>query len=134
VNSLVRIDTNTGHASIVGSMGIADVQAIAIDPDMPAAVEHSTTTSIPSTLVLEQNFPNPFNPATTIRYSVPHESSVRLEIYNLLGQKVQELVNERQSAGWKEVQWNASTLSSGIYFYKVTAGNAVQMKKMTLLK
>jgi aminopeptidase N len=134
VNSLVRIDTNTGHASIVGSMGIADVQAIAIDPDMPAAVEHTSTSSTPSTLVLEQNFPNPFNPATTIRYSVPHESSVQLEIYNLLGQKVQELVNEQQHAGWKEVQWNAAALSSGIYFYKVTVGNAVQMKKMTLLK
>lgn len=134
VNSLVRINTDNGAASVIGSLGRSDIQAIAIDPDMPAGAEQNKTTAIPATLVLQQNFPNPFNPSTTIRYAVPSETTVRLTVYNLLGQFVQELVNEKQSAGWKEVQWNASHLSSGIYFYKLTAGNAVQMKKTILLK
>jgi aminopeptidase N len=134
VNSLLRIDTLSGTATVIGSMGKADIQALAIDPDMPAGVDHDKPAAIPAALVLQQNFPNPFNPATTIRYAVPSETTVRLTVYNLLGQFVQELVNEKQSAGWKEVQWNASHLSSGIYFYKLTAGNAVQMKKTILLK
>jgi aminopeptidase N len=134
VNSLIRIDTSSGAATVIGSMGKADIQAIAIDPDMPAGVEEHASAAIPATLVLQQNFPNPFNPSTTIRYSVPAETHVTLEIYNLIGQKVQQLVNERQSAGWKEIQWNAAHLSSGIYFYKLTAGSSVQTKKTLLVK
>ena len=96
----------------------------------------------PTIFSLEQNYPNPFNPSTTIRYSLPSSSRVKLYVYNILGQVVSDLVNEEQSAGWKEVEWNASGVSSGIYFYKLTAlqkdggqaGSFVEVKKMLLVK
>ena len=84
---------------------------------------------------LGQNYPNPFNPSTTINFSVPVENSlVSLKIYNSLGQEVGTLINQIVPAGNHEVQFDASDLSSGIYFYTLTAGNFVESKKMTLLK
>ncbi|MFA6438875.1 MAG: M1 family aminopeptidase [Bacteriovoracaceae bacterium] len=134
INSLVKIDTSSGVATVIGSLGKSDIQAIAIDPVMPAEVQQQQSVAIPVSPVLEQNFPNPFNPATAIRYSIPTETHVRLAVYNLLGQLVETLVNEQQSAGWKEIHWNAAHLSSGIYFYKLTVENKVRMKKMMVLK
>ena len=90
--------------------------------------------SVPTTFALSQNYPNPFNPLTTIRYSLPSTANVKLAIYDLLGREIATLVNEEQSAGWKEVEWNASAFSSGIYFYRLTAGNYVGVKKLMLLK
>lgn len=88
---------------------------------------------------LEQNFPNPFNPSTTINYSIPsnvkHETSkTKLIVYDLLGREISTLVNKEQKPGNYEVQFNARNLTSGIYFYKITSGNFVSVKKMTLLK
>jgi ligand-binding sensor domain-containing protein len=83
---------------------------------------------------LSQNYPNPFNPTTTIRYALPSQSIVRLSIYNLLGREIATLVNEEQSAGWKEVKWNTVGVASGIYFYKLTAGSFVEVKKMLLIR
>ena len=91
-------------------------------------------TSLPTVYSLEQNFPNPFNPSTTIRYSLPSSANVKLSVYDLLGREIATLVNEEQSAGWKEVQWNAGRVSSGIYFYKLTTGSFVEVKKMMVLK
>jgi hypothetical protein len=90
--------------------------------------------SVPTTFALEQNYPNPFNPSTTIRYALPNSAKVRLMIYDLLGREIATLVNEEQSAGWKEVEWNASAFSSGIYFYKIHANNFNETKKMVLMK
>ncbi|MFA5831869.1 MAG: SBBP repeat-containing protein [Bacteroidota bacterium] len=89
---------------------------------------------IPSKFTLQQNYPNPFNPSTVISYQLPVNSKVTLEIYDVLGREVATLVNEEQSAGWKEVRWNASKVSSGIYFYKIQAGNYVEVKKMLVVK
>ncbi len=87
---------------------------------------------------LYQNYPNPFNPATTIRYTVGAQNlvpqHVDLSIYNTLGQKVATLVNKKQSAGSYQVKWNASGLSSGVYLYRLQAGDPVQTKKMVLMK
>ncbi len=84
---------------------------------------------------LAQNYPNPFNPSTTINFSVPEENTlVSLKIYNSLGQEVGTLINQIVPAGNHEVQFDASGLSSGIYFYILTAGNFVESKKMTLMK
>jgi polyhydroxybutyrate depolymerase len=88
----------------------------------------------PTAFALEQNYPNPFNPLTTIRYSLPSECRVKLSVYNILGQAVNELVNEKQSAGWKEVRWDAKDVSSGIYFYKLQTGNYIDVKKMMVVK
>ncbi len=94
---------------------------------------------MPEGFGLLQNYPNPFNPQTEIAYSLPEGSNVKLEIYNVLGQKVKVLVDEYQSAGTKKVVWdgrneNGEKVSSGIYFYRLDAGNYVQTKKMSLLK
>jgi len=83
---------------------------------------------------LSQNYPNPFNPSTTIRYTLPHNARVKLIIYDLLGREIETLVNEEQSAGWKEVEWNAKNISSGIYFFKLTTGIFVDIKKMIVVK
>ena len=83
---------------------------------------------------LAQNFPNPFNPNTTILYQVPQDGIVNLKIYDILGAEVTTLVNEQKKAGKHEVKFNASALSSGIYIYKLQAGDFVSSKKMILLK
>lgn len=89
---------------------------------------------VPSKFELAQNYPNPFNPATKIRYTIPDAGLVTLKIYNLLGEEVVTLLNEEQSSGVYEVTFNASQLSSGIYFYTLTSGDLVSTKKMMLLK
>ena len=89
---------------------------------------------IPIEYALEQNYPNPFNPVTTIKYSLPTESRVKLEILNLLGEQVELLVNETNTGGDYEAIWDASNLASGIYFYRLQAGDFVQTRKMILLK
>ena len=88
----------------------------------------------PTDFALNQNYPNPFNPTTTISFSIPSEEFVSLKIYNSLGEEVTELINEIKKAGNYEINFNASGLSSGIYFYKIQAGSFTQTKKMTLLK
>ena len=92
------------------------------------------TTTLPNSYALDQNFPNPFNPATKINFSIPVEAFVSLDVYNSIGQRVATLVNETKTAGTYEVNFNAANLSSGIYFYKLTSGNFTETKKMILMK
>ena len=96
--------------------------------------ETKGTDKLPTDFVLSQNYPNPFNPSTNIKYSIPEASNVRLTIYNVLGQKVAELVNAHKDAGNYVVTWNASNLASGIYIYRLEAGSVVMNQKMLLLK
>lgn len=88
----------------------------------------------PAVFALEQNYPNPFNPSTTIKYSVPQKSDVKLTVYNVLGMKVAELVNETKSAGNYAVQWDAAQVSSGVYFYTINASGKTLTKRMMLVK
>ena len=89
---------------------------------------------LPETFMLFQNYPNPFNPITEIKYILPKSCQVRLEVYNLLGQKVATLVDKYQKAGYKTARWDASSFSSGIYFYRLQAGDFVQTRKMVLIR
>ncbi len=90
---------------------------------------------LPEDFTLSQNYPNPFNPSTTLQFSLPEASQVRLEIFNLLGQKVSTLVaGDKLQAGWHSVQFDASNLSSGVYIYRIQAGEFVQTKRMLLIK
>ena len=88
----------------------------------------------PSTFKLEQNYPNPFNPSTTIKYSIPENSFVNLSVYNMLGQKVIELVNEMMSAGEYQIEFNSAELSSGVYIAKLISGDYTHLIKMILAK
>jgi hypothetical protein len=89
---------------------------------------------LPTSFNLEQNYPNPFNPATTIKFSLPEAANVTLNIFNVLGQKVSELVNTNLEAGWYSYQWNANNNASGIYIYELRTDKFVSIKKMIFLR
>lgn len=89
---------------------------------------------IPFIFELSQNYPNPFNPETNITFSLPDESHVKLRVFNILGQEVASLINEVRNAGVHTIKFNASNLVSGMYIYKIEAGDFVQVKKMLLMK
>jgi hypothetical protein len=89
---------------------------------------------IPEVYSLDQNYPNPFNPATTISYSIPKAGNVTLKVFNVLGQEVKTLANGFQQAGKYTVTFDASSLTSGVYFYSISSENYNQVKKMLLLK
>jgi len=89
---------------------------------------------IPATFYLGQNYPNPFNPSTTIRYGLAAQTHVSLEVYNLLGQKVATLVSGEQPAGTHEVVFEDNSLSSGLYLYRLQAGQYTETRKLMLLR
>ena len=95
---------------------------------------HLAPDEIPSVFSLSQNFPNPFNPSSNIRYGLPLTSFVTLTVYNTLGQQVAQLVNEQQQAGYHEVVFRGDGLASGVYFYRLDAGSFTSVKKLLLLK
>ncbi|HEX9657082.1 MAG TPA: T9SS type A sorting domain-containing protein [Bacteroidota bacterium] len=106
-----------------------------VDEDGPKPI----SSTIPSEYKLEQNYPNPFNPSTTINYDITTSSPVRLEVYNIMGQKVRTLVNDVQAPGRWTVEWNGrnelgATVASGMYFYRLETPNVVLTRKMLLMK
>ncbi|MCW8817705.1 MAG: T9SS type A sorting domain-containing protein, partial [Ignavibacteriaceae bacterium] len=145
LNDFVSIDPMTGAGTVVGSVGMKHILSLAYIDEIVLGVEDDeNNVNIPTAYSLKQNYPNPFNPSTTINFSLPAESDVKLVIYNMLGQEITTLVNEQIPAGNHSVIWNANNsggtqLTSGIYFYKLTAsgtnGSKFQdVKKMILIK
>jgi flagellar hook assembly protein FlgD len=94
----------------------------------------NNVTGIPTEFSLAQNYPNPFNPTTNISFAIPTESFVSIKIYDILGKEVSKIVNETKQAGYYNFNFDATSLSSGMYFYKIEAGNFVQTKRMLLMK
>jgi len=90
--------------------------------------------TIPTEFKLEQNYPNPFNPSTKIKFAVPERSNVLIKIYDILGSEVATLVNKEMEVGRYDVEFNAGGYSSGIYLFRMEAGNYVNTKKMILLR
>jgi hypothetical protein len=90
--------------------------------------------SIPAEFKLSQNYPNPFNARTAIEYSLPRDSHVRIVVYNLLGQNIETLVDQGQTAGNHLTVWNADDVPTGVYFYRIEAGEFTQTRKMLLAK
>lgn len=117
---------NLSNASNTVSISVTDIKEI--------------KSNIPTNYNLYQNYPNPFNPATLIRFNLPYESKIRLIVYNMLGQEIRELVNSVTPAGTYEVLFNAGNLSSGVYYYKITAISTndnkqfIDVKKLILIK
>ncbi len=97
-------------------------------------VSSENKNDIPSEIILEQNYPNPFNPSTIISFAIPENSEVSLEVFDLLGRKVANLVNERREAGYHQVNFDASRLASGVYIYQLQTNGKVFIQKMTLIK
>ncbi len=97
-------------------------------------VEEKYISEIPTKFELYQNYPNPFNPTTTIEFDLPEKVHVRLVVYDVLGREIKRLVDEELGAGKYEVKFDASNLSSGIYFYVLDAGKFRGVKKMVLMK
>ncbi len=130
------------------SQGETNIQSVALGLDKAQYLRDNalvldadeSSEEVPDKFTLYQNYPNPFNPTTTIKYSIPNIAGVEtqnlasLRIYNVLGEEVATLVNEKQAPGNYSVQFDASNLSSGVYFYKLQYGNFVATKKMILLK
>ena len=117
-----------------GSMAsrIKIVPTSELPPSPP--LENGEVKEIPSEYTLKQNYPNPFNPSTSIKYGLPEAVHVRLSVFNILGQCVMTLVDERKNAGFYEVTIDASKLTSGIYFYRLQTGNFTSVQKMLLVK
>ncbi|HEY6906778.1 MAG TPA: T9SS type A sorting domain-containing protein, partial [Ignavibacteriaceae bacterium] len=110
------------------------LKQIDLDGTSKYSNEVEVQVSVPAEFALEQNYPNPFNPSTVIKYSIPADQQVKLNVYNLLGENVMTLVNRVEKAGQHEVNFNASNLASGVYFYKLEAGTNTSIKKMILMK
>jgi hypothetical protein len=106
-------------------------------PEKPVltAVETGPRTGpLPSEFSLSQNYPNPFNPVTIIRYGLPKECQVNVTVHDVLGKRVMTLVDANQDAGWHQVNLDASRLATGVYFYRIEAGDFRQTRKMMLMK
>ena len=89
---------------------------------------------VPQEFELFQNYPNPFNPNTTIKFSLPAKIYLTLSVYNIIGQKITEIFKGKMDEGYHEITFNASRLSSGVYFYKIESENFNSIKKMILMK
>jgi hypothetical protein len=115
------------------SDGVID---LIVDEDNPNITQSIDINDIltPRTYTLSQNYPNPFNPSTTIEFSIPQSSNVSIRIYDIMGREVATLVNEYRGTGTYIATWNAGSFSSGVYFYKLIAGNFSETKKMVLSK
>ena len=100
----------------------------------PQTVDISEPIKLPISFNLEQNYPNPFNPTTTISYSIPVTSFITLKVYDILGREVTTLINEEKPAGTYNLNFNASNLTSGVYFYKMKAGEYASTKRMVLIR
>lgn len=142
VSDFFAIDKTTGAGTIIGSVGLQGLTGLARTKGLVSVDDKGSL--LPEQFALYQNYPNPFNPSTTIRFSLPVNSNVRLQIYNLLGEVVKDIVNTNLPAGTHSFNWNADNnknvkVTSGIYFYRLTADGVdgskySEVKKMILLK
>ena len=137
-NTVHVIDPLTYQTSSSWNIGFIGLTSIVFDIT-PVAIAETPANMLPSAFALEANYPNPFNPTTTIRYSLPVSTSVELAIYNTVGQKIVTLASGRESAGYQAVTWDGrddsgNTVASGIYIYRLTAGSFQQSAKMILMK
>ncbi len=130
----VLLRDSTFHMWYGGDAGGRSWTGYATSPRVTTGVAENSDASTPRNFQLQQNYPNPFNPSTTIRYGLPSRSNMTLTVFNTLGQSVSTLVNGEQEAGYHEVRFDGSGLSSGVYFYRIEAGSFVETRKLVLLK
>ena len=120
------------------SIHLDDIRLVAAGAPVTAVLEDHTDTT-PQTFTLDQNYPNPFNPATTIRFDLPRSVDIELALYNLTGQKVATLAHGLREAGTHTLRWDGrdddeQELASGVYLYRLEAGERVETRKLLLLR
>ena len=120
--------------TVTNSLGYSSEADVAFSVGLGATHVSRGEAPVPGQFMLYQNYPNPFNPSTTIRYGLPNRSHVALTVFNSLGQRVAVLQNGEQEAGYHEVKFDASGLSSGVYFYRLRAGDFVETKRLLVMK
>ncbi len=134
IASIGDLDISAGNNTLLfdnvtGNLGLDVIEFFRVDE--PVSVRHN---EVPYGFSLTQNYPNPFNPTTNIQYSIPTQENVVLKIYNMLGQEVATLVNEVQSPGAYHITFDASHLASGLYIYRIQAGEMTKAKRMMFIK
>ncbi|MDP1676238.1 MAG: M14 family zinc carboxypeptidase [Bacteroidota bacterium] len=135
IMALTYEDGNCTSASMFDNTAQAILKGVdAYLHDTTSVTSVLATNNIPEQYFLEQNFPNPFNPTTTINYQLPITNHVSLKVYDVLGREVALLVNEEQSSGKHSITFNASSLSSGVYVYRLHSGSILETKRMVLMK
>jgi hypothetical protein len=139
INVLYQTDTKAGSIADGGESFIGDVDHLFLKFEWPETGVKEKQVPILKGYALHQNFPNPFNPTTTIQFRLPKDSHVQLTIYNMLGQKMLRLVNEKRSVGIHSINWDGldksgNAVSAGIYFYQLQAKGFVTTKKMIMAK
>jgi len=136
-------DPSTGQITDMlssNSMEISQIFPIALEISIYSSVLGLLdAVGVPKTFSLHQNYPNPFNPSTKIRYDLPNNAYVNIDIYDVIGRNIKSLVNTFQTAGYRSIHWNATNdlgqpVSAGMYFYTINAGEFRQTRKMILLK
>ncbi|MBT8380464.1 MAG: T9SS type A sorting domain-containing protein [Ignavibacteria bacterium] len=138
-NDFISINTSTGEGTIIGPTGFKHILGLAVAELDASSVNNNENKTVPDEFALYQNYPNPFNPSTKIKFTIPTVGSsvmnfVLLKVYDVIGNEITTLVNEEKSPGYYEVQFDASSLPSGIYFYNLTSGSFSETKKMLLIK
>jgi hypothetical protein len=118
----------------IDQWGLSATDTVHVTVEDVTALGDLTMEAIPDHFILEQNYPNPFNPVTTIRFGLPEATEVRIEVFNVIGQRVALLVDGYQAAGFHTVTFNASEFSSGLYFYRISSEGFQAIKRMMLVK
>jgi hypothetical protein len=141
VNQNGRLILDTKVSTSAHAMSRIKIGAPSEMPPSPPGGDGTISSTLPQVYSLEQAYPSPFNPSTTIKYSLPQDNRVTLRVYNILGQVIATLADELQSAGYKSATWTATGAASGIYFYRLEASSLsdpgksfTQVKKMVLVK
>lgn len=130
-------DDNVKLTFVLGNVALGDeiyIDNVSMFYTGTVDIEESIAIAQPSNYSISQNYPNPFNPSTVINYSIPKQSNVSIKVYDILGTEVATLMNEEKAIGNYSVKFDGSNLSSGLYFYKLQAGEFVGTKKMMLIK
>jgi len=126
-------DMYTANLKIESSVSTLTIP-VSLVIDTAKTTSLNTMVSLPVTFALHQNYPNPFNPRTTIKFDLPQFSEVKLAVYDILGRELSVLVNEKREAGYHEVHFDASRFSSGVYFYRLRAGDFTETRRFLLIK